>query len=353
MELIAGKQIFNDNKEIFIINGLVNDNLTAPLVNLNSESVKKNRHLLKRLSYFTIECFQNVIRHGHAVNKDRLKMTKGMFAYINGANSVSVCTSNEVPIEHALSFEEKLKDLKTLSSNELKKLYVETLDTRKISDAGGAGLGLIDILRKTKGKVNFEFTPEINGWSNFMFETTVEGVGFDAENVGTLECQSFMELNDLLLFRQGVITRSSFLPICQLISLELQINNLVGEDRFLFSILELIQNVCDHSITSEVHEDCMFLKKTNEHVFEFFTGNLVEVNKVEGLTEKIDKINSLNKQEIQNEYERQISMSLLESLDKSELGLLKIRRKLGNKVQFRFEDYSDELTYLYLGISSE
>jgi hypothetical protein len=353
MNLLAGKNIFNKEKEIFIINGLVNDHLTAPLVHLNSESVKLNRPLLKRLSYFTIECFQNVIRHGYPVENEKEKMTKGMFAYVNGEDALSVYTSNEVPIDHAVSFEEKLGDLKTLSHDDLKILYINTLKASKISDAGGAGLGLIDILRKTKGKVNFQFTPAKNGWSNFMFETIVESSDEHVKRLDTIDCLSFMELNNLILYRQGVISKDGILPISQLISLELQINKSTGDNKYLFAILELIQNVCDHSLKAHTNEDCIFLKKDKERVFGFYTGNLIKVSNVKGITEKLNLINSYSDEEIQNEYERQMALSLLKSVDKRELGLLKIRRKSGDKLQFQFETYSSELSYFYIGISSE
>jgi hypothetical protein len=351
MLLLAGCDIFDDENEIFILNGRMNDSLTAPIVQLNSKNIDSDRKLSKRLSYFTIECFQNVIRHGEPIKEGIGKVTNGLFAYANKKDSIRVCTSNEVKLEDAIDFENRLSKLKSLDQESLKSMYMQVLETSKISEAGGAGLGLIDLMRKTKGNVNYKFIPKVNGRSDFLLETVINS-GFVSDKNHTEDFQNFMESNNLIIFRKGMISKQGFLPICQLISIELNINEAISTDKYLFSILELVQNVCDHSIPEKVEHDCMFLQKIDDDGYSFYTGNLVTKATSEEILTILNRVNSYSSDELQLVNEKLMSDLIMSESNTGELGWVKIRMKLGSLINFHFEQFDDEFLMFYAGVQS-
>jgi hypothetical protein len=55
----------------------------------------------------------------------------------------------------------KLDQINGLDKDGLKELYKEIIKNTTISDKGGAGLGFVDMARKSGGKLEFEF-PEMS-----------------------------------------------------------------------------------------------------------------------------------------------------------------------------------------------
>jgi hypothetical protein len=54
---------------------------------------------------------------------------------------------------------ERIDAYLSLTEDEQKKVYTERLGDGKFSSAGGAGLGLMEIIRRSEGHFNFTFFP--------------------------------------------------------------------------------------------------------------------------------------------------------------------------------------------------
>ena len=59
--------------------------------------------------------------------------------------------------EHKENLESALNTVNNASQEELKEMYKKQIKEGKISEKGGAGLGLIDIARKTEEPLEYQF----------------------------------------------------------------------------------------------------------------------------------------------------------------------------------------------------
>jgi hypothetical protein len=120
--------------------------------------------------------------------------------------------------------------------------------------------------------------------------------------------------------------------------------------KFFKMFLEFAQNIALYSAeqintTDEEKSGAglLILKHTNGH-YMFATGNLVETSKLDYIIEKVDYINSLNREGLR-EYKRE-QYKLVESGERSNLGLLQIALVSGNEIVISTKKVDEDLSFL-------
>ena len=68
-------------------------------------------------------------------------------------------TGNYIDTESADELKGRLDLINNMDKDELKRYYQETLNNGSMSDKGTAGLGMIDIARKSGNKLEYQFLP--------------------------------------------------------------------------------------------------------------------------------------------------------------------------------------------------
>jgi hypothetical protein len=85
-------------------------------------------------------------------------------------------TANKVSKHDILHLTQALDCVNNATKDELNAMYKKQLKEGTISAKGGAGLGLIDIARKTDGKLEYLFIP-VNGTDYFILKVEISGQG--------------------------------------------------------------------------------------------------------------------------------------------------------------------------------
>ena len=80
---------------------------------------------------------------------------------------------NVSKVEDAEIITKRLEEFNSLDEAELKAKYRELIKASRISEKGGAGLGLIDIIKKTKNKIDYQSTPLDSDYSFFIQQSSV------------------------------------------------------------------------------------------------------------------------------------------------------------------------------------
>lgn len=83
------------------------------------------------------------------------------------------------------------------------------------------------------------------------------------------------------------------------------------------------------------------------------TGNFIPAEKVDVLRNKIDKINSMSKDELKDMYKFILNHQRLSEKGGGGLGLVDIARKTGNMLDYLFEQYNDEFYFFNLNVFIE
>jgi len=84
--------------------------------------------------------------------------------------------------------------------------------------------------------------------------------------------------------------------------------------------------------------------------YKISTGNLISQDRVDVLRNKIDKINSMGKEELKDMYKFILNHQRLSEKGGGGLGLVDIARKTGNKLEYTFEKYDDIYYFFNLDV---
>jgi hypothetical protein len=129
--------------------------LESKMIELNIDSKKK-----KRVFNVMVECFQNLYHHIETleIDTESVKIQKSaliMVKHVDG--KFIVRTGNFILNSGIAELKRKLAMVNALTTDELRALYQSKLKKDARTDKGTAGLGLIDIARKSKNKLEYEF----------------------------------------------------------------------------------------------------------------------------------------------------------------------------------------------------
>jgi hypothetical protein len=127
----------------------------------------------------------------------------------------------------------------------------------------------------------------------------------------------------------------------------------------LYNVLvESLQNLYHH--IEETHEGIdedldpkfgiLVIERSGENDYNVITGNFVATIKTKFLKEKIDKINSLSKDELKDMYKFILNHQKISAKGGGGLGLVDIARKTGKKMHYNFYDYNDKYVFFDLRI---
>ena len=121
-----------------------------------------------------VECLQNVSRHAdeHGSGKS-IYSGKGIFLISNTENAYCITTGNAIANEKISSLKEMLEHVNAMDEENLKDKYLKQMREGRLSSKGGAGLGLIDIRRKTGNKLDYHFLPLSDKISFFLLTTLI------------------------------------------------------------------------------------------------------------------------------------------------------------------------------------
>jgi hypothetical protein len=174
------------------------------------------------------------------------------------------------------------------------------------------------------------------------------------------EYYSNLSKGNVILAYKGSITSEMINDILEGVEKRLEE---VDEDsklrKKIYNILvESLQNLFHHielsheGISEELEPKFGILVVVKDNDFyKVITGNFINSRRIKFLKEKIDKINSLSKDELKDMYKFILNHQKLSAKGGGGLGLVDIARKSGNKLEYEFHNYNDDYYFFNLTIS--
>ena len=147
------------------------------VVETKLDHVIDNSGIKKKIYNVLVEILQSLYHHVDDLPEDyndKLDMHFGIFVITKTSETYKVITGNFIKSDKIKKLKERLDKIKTLSKEELKDLYKFVLNNQKFSDKGGGGLGLIDIARRTEGKIDYAFEEYDQNYSFFRLDVIIE-----------------------------------------------------------------------------------------------------------------------------------------------------------------------------------
>jgi len=107
----------------------------------------------KRFFLVLVESLQNVSRHGTPVPHEPFLMIR------KSGDGFSVTTGNAMPVSAGEELQDRLETINGMSPEERKEAYLSQLKDEGFSDKGGAGLGLLTLVRKSGAPLTYRLDP--------------------------------------------------------------------------------------------------------------------------------------------------------------------------------------------------
>jgi len=158
-------------KLILAYQGDISQGLTKAFSALAVDSLSKENEddrVKNRVFHVIVEALQNLSKHSYDHDSGApARPGSGMLFLAKLDNCYLLTTGNAIQKDKRPEIENMLTMINGLNEDELKELYKKQLRDSRLSDKGGAGLGFIDMAKKTKSKIEFEFI-EINDKTEFF-----------------------------------------------------------------------------------------------------------------------------------------------------------------------------------------
>jgi hypothetical protein len=143
------------------------------LVEEQLDDVEDDR-VLRRVYHVMVESLQNINRHAEAYEyRGHPYPGMGLVMVARNNEQFQVTTGNIVETAHAEEISEFLGKLNNMDSDTLDDLYKKQMREGIMSPRGGAGLGFIDIRRKTGNPLDYSFVKIDRETSFFIFTSTI------------------------------------------------------------------------------------------------------------------------------------------------------------------------------------
>lgn len=176
-----------------------------------------------------------------------------------------------------------------------------------------------------------------------------------------LEIHQQMKVNSVALFFKGYVTFDLIDSIIGIVSerLELLENDINIRKRVYGALTECLQNLCNHieeaseqptDIDYDLHS-AIIMVDTNTDGYFIKTGNFIANHKVQELKNWLDYINTLDKDQLKQEYNKILTNKTFSDKGGGGLGLLDMARKSGKKLEYGFQEVDKKYSFFSFQIN--
>lgn len=147
--------------------------MESKMVDLNDSPATK-----KKVFNVLVECLQNLYHHIDDFDKDNFLDVSGskqsaIFSISRNEDAYNIVTGNFIYPKNVEEVSNKIDHINSLERDELKAYYKEVLNNGKLSEKGGGGLGLIDIAKKSRNKLQYSFKEIDDDYSFFTLTVKI------------------------------------------------------------------------------------------------------------------------------------------------------------------------------------
>lgn len=150
------------HKVLLAFKGEINTDMLHSILNIVEDKMRRmgeTPKVRKKVFHILVECLQNLYQHGDPREQSTVDVPTSLVMIARTEDSYAIITGNFVDHQDVPRLEKRLKEVNDLQPEELKERYKELLGNGKMSQKGGGGLGIVDIAKKSKEKLEYFFVP--------------------------------------------------------------------------------------------------------------------------------------------------------------------------------------------------
>mgnify|MGYP002629003198 CR=1 FL=1 len=171
--------LIGDETVLFEYEGKVDKEVllnTLPEIETILDSLDVHRQKKRKIVNIAIETLQNLQLHSFPIEKNTYNLPP-LFIVAKDDNCITITIGNLMYSDEEAVLADKLHKINSLNDEEIKFLYgvIMKQTVVKFSTKGGAGLGLIDMKKKSGNALDFSFQPINEEVSYFSLKISVPG----------------------------------------------------------------------------------------------------------------------------------------------------------------------------------
>jgi hypothetical protein len=353
--------LLSQDSFVLIYLGAFDDALTPILMDINDAGKSEMRSSRKKISYLIAECFQNIIRHSDKTNRAAINEDVPEMFILRDRNRIHhLVTTNIVQNNHTANLSAKLDSLQNLNAAELKEMYMQIFQNSETSAKGGAGLGLIDMARKSGVAPTYKFVDMGNNFSNFFMQVNVIPKDFsgtlaedDYSLNSALAIYDQMVSEKIVIVQKGDFSQEAVLPLIQLFenNLNLKEAEVAVAKKVLYLLIEMLQNMTRHAEKiNGMKEGIFYISESGSGNYEISTGNFLQKNQAQNLKEKLDAIVDLDKLALAKKYKQQLMNSEETEGKGAGIGLIELCRHSSDRINYDISPAENGLAFFSLHV---
>jgi hypothetical protein len=127
----------------------------------NLDSTGEESSIKRKVFNVMVEALQNIVKHSDELVEGDVHSHTAIFLIGKEQDRYSIMAGNPIRKNNMPKLKNTLEHINSLDKDGLKELYKEIIKNTTISDKGGAGLGFVDMARKSGEQLEYEF-PEMS-----------------------------------------------------------------------------------------------------------------------------------------------------------------------------------------------
>lgn len=137
------------------------------------EKIEVHTKLKKKVFNILVEILQNVYHHFEEKKQGINDEKSIIFLLYKEDFGYRIISGNHVFNSEVALLSEKIDLINNLTNDQLRTIYREKLSNGQISNKGGAGLGMLDIVRKSGEKIDYNFQKIDDRYAFFSLEIKI------------------------------------------------------------------------------------------------------------------------------------------------------------------------------------
>ena len=132
----------------------------------NLDTSGEDSSIRRKVFNVMVEALQNIVKHSDELVDGEVRSHSAIFLIGRDDKQYSIMSGNPIRKNNIPNLKGALEKINGLDKDGLKDLYKEIIKNTTISEKGGAGLGFVDMARKSGDKLEYLF-PDMN--ENYAF----------------------------------------------------------------------------------------------------------------------------------------------------------------------------------------
>ena len=341
----------------FMYLGYFNDEITEILIDIgecNLLSDSSMSKLRKKISFLMVESFQNIVRHSEKLGD---KLVVDIFPYFFMTSSTGsnffITSANIVENTKINDLRQTIEKLNQMDQAELRDVYLNVLNNNIVNEKGGAGLGLIEMVRKSGEQLDYDFLEIDEKYSFFYLQINHFTIKAQEQSLHLVkELHQWLSKEKIFLVYKDVFNEDSIMPILKMIENNMNQHYLSPSQKkktFLV-LIEILQNISSHGMVTNGVREGLFLMSLEDTHYAIYAGNFVETRRVESMKLEIEYLKSLSKADISGLYKDRLYNRRHTDQDHKGLGLIEIFRESTSPVHYDFLHIDESISFFSISL---